>query len=127
MAQYSFHGQIIRRGSKTRMGGDGKAGAKVASRASAVASAAYRAGARLRDDQGGVWYDYTRKSGVVYSSILLPENAPERFHDRQTLWNAVQKTETRKDAQLSREIRVELPRELTQEQNIKLLQDYLQR
>ena len=58
---------------------------------SAVASAAYRSGEKLLNEETGILHDFTRKSGVVMSEILLPVNAPDRFHDRQTLWNEVQK------------------------------------
>ena len=76
---------------------------------SAVASAAYRSGEKLLNEETGILHDFTRKSGVVMSEILLPVNAPDRFHDRQTLWNEVQKVEKRSDAQLAREVEVALP------------------
>ena len=37
--------------------------------------------------------DYTRKSGVICSDILLPSHAPPEYADRPTLWNAVEKAE----------------------------------
>lgn len=126
MAQYSFHGQIIGRGSRSSIGAGGAASGKTAGRASVVASAAYRAGARLFDERHRLGFDYTRKGGVAYAAILLPRNAPARYRDRQTLWNAVEQVETRRDAQLAREIMVALPRELTRQQNITLLRDYVQ-
>ena len=67
--------------------------AKVVSRAngsSAVASAAYRAAERLTDERLGRDHDFTNKAGVVHSEIMLPEGAPERLSDRETLWNAVE-------------------------------------
>ena len=80
--------------------------AKVVSRAngsSAVASAAYRAAERLTDERLGRDHDFTSKAGVVHSQIMLPEGAPERLVDRETLWNAVEAGEVRKDAQLARD------------------------
>jgi hypothetical protein len=65
--------------------------AKVVSRAngsSAVASAAYRAAERLTDDRLGRDHDFTSKAGVVHSEIMLPQGAPERLTDRETLWFA---------------------------------------
>src|SRR3546814_7600800 len=70
----------------------------------AVASAAYRSAERLHDERLDRTHDFTNKSGVVHSEILLPEGAPEEFADREKLWNAVEGCEKRKDAQLSREI-----------------------
>ena len=68
---------------------------------SAIASAAYRAGARLYSEYYGEYSDYTRKGGVICSDILLPSHAPPEYADRQTLWNAVEKAERGKNAQLA--------------------------
>ena len=66
-----------------------------------MASAAYRAGEKLYSERYGETSDYTRKRGVVCSGILLPAHAPKEYADRQTLWNAVEKNERRRDAQLA--------------------------
>lgn len=103
--------------------------AKVISRAtgsSAVASAAYRSAGRLHDDRLDRNHDFTNKSGVVHSEVLLPDGAPERMGDRSTLWNEVEATELRKDAQLAREVEFAIPRELTQQQGIALARDFVQ-
>ena len=68
---------------------------------SAVASAAYRAGAKMRSTYYGEWNDYTRKGGVILAEIHLPKHAPERFKDRETLWNEVEWMEGNKKAQLA--------------------------
>ena len=128
MALYSFHGQIIGRGKSVRISQDGSVSAKAASRRStSVAAAAYRAGARLVDERTGVVYDYTRKGGVVHTEIMLPDNAPGRYHDRQTLWNAVEQAERQGNAQLSRELRIALPGEFTREENIALVREFVQK
>ena len=57
---------------------------------SAIASAAYRAGTKLECTYYGEVSDYTRKGGVVLAEIHLPQQAPERFKDRETLWNEVE-------------------------------------
>ncbi len=103
---------------------------KVISRAtgaSAVASAAYRSAGRLRDERLDRDHDFTNKSGVVHSEILLPDGAPEQLSDRATLWNAVEAGEKRKDAQLSREVEFAIPREMDQAQGIELARDFVQR
>ncbi len=103
--------------------------AKVISRAngsSAVASAAYRSAERLRDHRLDRDHDFTNKSGVVHSEVMLPEGAPERMGDRSALWNEVEATELRKDAQLTREIEFAIPRELNQQQGIELARDFVQ-
>lgn len=92
---------------------------------SAVASAAYRSGEKLYDEETGLIHDFTRKGGVVMSEILLPENAPAEYSDRQTLWSEVQKVEKRSDAQLAREVEVALPVEMTREQQIECVRNYI--
>ena len=92
---------------------------------SAVAAAAYRAGETLTNQFDGITHDYTRKGGVVHTEILLPDHAPAEYADRDTLWNAVEKIEKAKNAQLAREIELALPVELTREQNISLVREYI--
>lgn len=91
---------------------------------SAVASSAYRAGEKLKDERQDQEHDYTKKQGVVHKEIILPEEAPERFKDRSVLWNEVEQIEKRKDAQLAREIEVALPKELNREEQIEVLKEY---
>ncbi|MGS1015512.1 Ti-type conjugative transfer relaxase TraA [Allosphingosinicella humi] len=102
---------------------------KVISRAvgrSALAAAAYRSASRLHDEPLDRVHDFTNKSGVVHSEILLPENAPEQFADRERLWNAVEAGERRKDAQLSREVEFAIPRELDRTDGIRLAREFVQ-
>jgi hypothetical protein len=88
---------------------------------SAVAAAAYRAGETITNEYDGIVHDYTHKGGIVHTEILLPEHAPREYQNRAVLWNAVEKCERYRTAQLAREIEVALPVELTQEQGISLL------
>ena len=88
--------------------------------ASAVAKAAYRAAERITSEYDGEAHDYTRKAGVIHKEILLPAHAPPEYASRAALWNAVEKSERYKTAQLAREIEVSLPVELTAEQNLSL-------
>jgi len=92
---------------------------------SAVAAAAYRAGEIIKNEYDGITHDYTRKGGIVHTEILLPDNAPSEYIDRSLLWNAVEKIEKAKNSQLAREIEIALPIELTQEQNINLVREYV--
>ncbi len=101
---------------------------KIISRAggrSAVASAAYRSGEKLYNGETGMTHDFTRKGGVIMSEILLPENAPERFSNREVLWNEVQQIEKRSDAQFAREIEVALPSEMAREDQIECVRSYI--
>ncbi|MNK31857.1 Mobilization protein A [compost metagenome] len=104
--------------------------AKIISRStgrSAVAAAAYRSASRLFDERTEQSFDYSRKSGVLHSEILLPDGAPERWSDRQALWNEVEWGEKRKDAQLSREIEFALPREIRPDDAIDLARAFVER
>lgn len=92
---------------------------------SAVASAAYRSASRLRDDRLGRSHDFSAKRGVVHSEVMLPENAPEAWKDRERLWNDVEAFEVRKDAQFVREVEFALPREMTERQGIELARDFV--
>src|SRR5262249_47910622 len=92
---------------------------------SAVASAAYRAGSRLRDERLDRSHDFSGKRGVVHSEVMLPENAPEAWSDREQLWNDVEAFEVRKDAQLAREIEFALPREMSERDGIELARDFV--
>jgi Ti-type conjugative transfer relaxase TraA len=92
---------------------------------SAVASAAYRSGTRLRDERLGRDQDFSAKRGVVHSEVMLPENAPKEWSDRERLWNDVEAFEIRKDAQLAREVEFAIPREMTQAQGIELARDFV--
>lgn len=92
---------------------------------SATAAAAYRAGEKIKDNRTGLEHDYTRRSGVIHTQIFAPDDAPSWAVDRAKLWNAVEKSETRKDSQLAREIVLGLPHELTQAQRFELTQKFV--
>lgn len=72
-------------------------------------------------------HDYTAKRGIVHTEILLPDHAPIEYTDRAVLWNAVEKIEKAINSQLAREIEIALPMELTKEQNIFLVREYVNR
>ena len=92
---------------------------------SAIASAAYRAGERLYSEYYGEYSDYTSKGGVICSDILLPSHAPPEYADRQTLWNAVEKAERGKNAQLAYSFDIALQNEFSLEENIALARHFL--
>ena len=92
---------------------------------SAVAASAYLSCSRLYNDYGGIQHDYTKKQGLVWQEVFLPEYAPQEWQDREKLWNAVEEVETAKDSRLAREFVVALPIELSREQQIELLQDFI--
>ena len=91
---------------------------------SAIASAAYRSGEKLRSEYYGEDSDYTRKGGVICSEILLPPQAPPEYADRETLWNAVEKAERGKNAQLAYSFDIALQNEFSMEENIDLARQF---
>ena len=92
---------------------------------SAIASAAYRSGEKLYSEYYGEYSDYTRKGGVICSEILLPPHAPPEYADRQTRWNAVEKAERGKNAQLAYSFEISLQNEFSLEENIALARKFL--
>lgn len=92
---------------------------------SAVRAAAYRAGQDLLDERIGEVHRFGQRRGVYHSEILLPRLAPSRLGDRQTLWNEVERAERRDDAQLAREVNIALPHELSREQQLVLIRNYV--
>lgn len=102
--------------------------AKVVSRGtgrSAVAASAYLSCSKILNDYDGIQHDYTRKKGLVWQQVFLPEYAPQEWQDRCVLWNAVEENEKTKDSRLAREFVVALPIELSETQWEKLLSDFI--
>lgn len=104
---------------------------------SAVAAAAYRHCAKMEREETAEEIDYSRKGGNAHSEFALPQGAPDWIAEFAAahaaaetsayFWNAVEAHETRKDAQLMREIVSALPVELSTEQNIALVRDFVGR
>ena len=92
---------------------------------SVVASAAYRSGEKLHSEYYGEDSDYTRKGGVICSDILLPSYAPPEYADREILWNAVEKAERGKNAQLAYSFDIALQNEFSMEENIDIARQFL--
>jgi ATP-dependent exoDNAse (exonuclease V) alpha subunit len=105
--------------------------AKIVSRGkghSAVAAAAYRTGTKIRDERADKIHDYSsRTKGVVESVILRPENSPEWTANTASLWNAVELGEKRKDAQLSREFILAVPKELSAKEQFESAVEWAQK
>lgn len=102
--------------------------AKVISRGtgrSAVAASAYLSCSKILNDYDGVQHDFTRKQGLVWEQIFLPDNAPPEWADRAVLWNAVEEAEKSKDSRLARELVVALPVELDKDDWVILLTEFI--
>ena len=90
---------------------------------SATAAAAYRSGARIACERTGQVHDYTRRRGVEYTDIFLPENAPEWAADRAMLWNAAEQSEKRRNSTVAREFEAVLPAEFNKAQRLELVRE----
>ncbi|MBO5416448.1 MAG: MobA/MobL family protein, partial [Clostridia bacterium] len=80
---------------------------------------------RIYNDYDGVTHDYTRKRGLIYEQVFLPEHAPKEWSDRSILWNAVEEAEKTKDSRLSRELVIALPVEFDLSVWERMLQEYI--
>ena len=92
---------------------------------SAVAASAYLSCSRMLNDYDGVQHDYTRKQGLAWQAVFLPPMAPPEWQDREKLWNTVEEAEKTKDSRLAREFVAALPIELSRQQQIELLQEFI--
>ena len=90
---------------------------------SATAAIAYRAGEKIYCEREGREHDYSRKTGVEYKEIYLPEGAPKHLKNREKLWNEVEQRETRKNSTVAREFEIAFPSELNQEQRLAMLEE----
>lgn len=101
----------------------------------AVHAAAYRHGAVMEEEAGPGRFDYRHKDEVVHSELALPDDTPKwlrtlldgRDNDGASaaLWNFVEQSEARKDAQLAKDGMLALPIELSRDQNIALVRDFV--
>ena len=80
----------------------------------------------MYNDYDGVQHDYTRKQGLVWQQVFLPDMAPAGWANREILWNTVEEAEKTKDSRLAREFVVALPVELGQDEWTSLLTDFTQ-
>lgn len=102
---------------------------------SAVLSAAYRHCARMEHEAEARTIDYSNKRNLAHEEFVLPADAPAWVRaliaDRsvsgaaEAFWNHVEAYEKRSDAQFAREAIIALPVELTTEQNIALMREFV--
>jgi len=121
MAIYHLHAKVIQRSKGQNV----------------IAASAYRRAARLHDHKEEKNFDFSAKKHVIYSELMVPENAPawvqslvELHQDNpsqaaEQLWNSLDAAEKRIDAQLAREIEFSLPIELNQAQSIALARAFI--
>jgi hypothetical protein len=91
---------------------------------SVVAAAAYRLGELLHDDYYDQTHDYTRRSGVLNSFTLAPENAPAWALEPEMLWNAAEAAEKRVNSTLAREVELALPAFLSADERRDIAEEF---
>ena len=92
---------------------------------SAIAAAAYRSAERLENARDGLVHDFRAKAGVLATGIELPEGVEAPWaRDRESLWNAAEAAEKRRDAKTAQEFEVALPHELDAEQREELVRGF---
>lgn len=82
----------------------------------AVAAAAYRSCTRLNEEQLGTQPDYRSKTGHVSTELFGVAGLEMDMDDIGTLWNKAERSETRKNSAVARELMVPLPHDWTDEQ-----------
>ena len=103
---------------------------------SIISAAAYRHRTKMMDEQIGKEFRYYGDAAeLAHEELALPAETPAWLKaaiDGRTiagaskvLWNAVDRFETRCDAQLAREIILALPVELNRKENIELVRDFV--
>ena len=131
MAMYRLEAKIVGRNiskAKGRKTQSVVAASAYRSARSIVAASAYRSGSTMRDDHNGVTHNYQpRTQGVVETALLTPENAPAWARDPSQLWNKVEASEKRKDAQLAREFVLAVPPELSPKEQFQLAADWVKK
>ena len=93
----------------------------------APASAAYRAGERIRNERTGALYDHRNRRDVLHKEIVLPARLgapPEWARDRTSLWNAAERIESRENSRVAREYMVALPAELSAAARVRLARTF---
>ena len=93
---------------------------------SAVASSAYISREKITNEWDGVTHDYQNKKDLIYKEIFLPDYSPIEYKDRKKLWNSVELNEKAINAQLARNFIIALPKELSIEDNKKLISEFIQ-
>ena len=93
---------------------------------SVTAAIAYRTGSIVTDHRTGVVHDYRRKQRVEHTEIVVPAVAPAWARHRETLWNAIEAAELRKDARLANEFILCLPYGMSLEQEVAMVQEFAQ-
>ena len=103
---------------------------------SAVLAAAYRHCAKMEHEAEARTVDYSGKRGMVHEEFALPSGAPAWVTAlaadlsvagaAEAFWSRVEAFEKRADAQFAKEFIIALPVELTLDQNVALMREFVE-
>lgn len=90
---------------------------------SSVAAAAYRLGEKMKDERIGKTFNYSKKSGIIDKFFILP-NGAKNFQNTSHFWNEAERSENRKNSVVAREIIINLPYEISDQQRSELVKKF---
>lgn len=92
----------------------------------AIQKGAYRTGLKIEDEKRGLIFNYEKKAqkeNISYE-MVLPANASEKFNDPCYFYNEIERSETRGNSRLFKEIELALYQELSEEENKELARQF---
>lgn len=94
---------------------------------SAIASAAYQSAEQLHDNKQNRDFSYCIKEEVIHTEIILSTNAPTKYSDRETLWNAVEASQTKSNSRYARQFIIAIPNEWSRSEVIQRSREFIQK
>lgn len=99
---------------------------------SAVATAAYHSGTRIKNEYDGMVHDFSKKKYVKETYIRMPAGVPEKWVDEKVpakermaiIWNDIEKTHTAANSRLARYNYIALPHDLTVRQGLECVDKF---
>lgn len=86
----------------------------------------YETGQKIVNKRTGkCYYNRNKRGEVQFSRIYLPEGAPPHFNDLQSLCDAMEDAESRKDARVGRLFIVSLPNELDLDAQVQIVDSFV--
>lgn len=90
----------------------------------ALRSAAYALRTQMHCERTGETIDYSKKTDLLWSGVLLPEGAPVEFSDPEILFNSIENHESAVTARTAKKIEASLPKECSLEEQVKICESF---
>lgn len=91
----------------------------------AVGAYSYASGQKFRDSRTGKTYYSSGRTDVASCGLILPPSAPKGLEDPQTFFDAWNQAEKRKDASMGHKYIIALPNELSAEQQVEVVMEFI--